>query len=266
MIFPVVKMSAEALAASLREHFGFDGFLGRQAEAVEAVLAGRDVLVTMPTGAGKSLVYQLPAVLLDGQVLVISPLIALMKDQVDDLRDELLVKNRGDNRVGISLKWLEVLGVTGGSFETNDLRLAAPLDPDVLPDFVGSEEKLRGDLEALLGMLQFAKERDVCRRVLLARHFGLEEPAEPCGACDVCEDRDAWLSARATPRASVAPPPERGDGWRRGDWVRVDGRHLGHVVRVEGEGRRLRLVVESAGDLRRRTIDPRRRRVERVEG
>ena len=71
---------------ALRERFGLEDFRGRQAEAIEAVLAGRDVLLTMPTGAGKSLAYQLPAVLVDGLTLVISPLIALMKDQVDALR------------------------------------------------------------------------------------------------------------------------------------------------------------------------------------
>ena len=192
---------------------------------------------------------------------------------LDDLRDELLVKNRGDNRVGISLKWLEVLGVTAGSFETNDIELVAELDPADLPAFVGSEEKRKNDLEALLGMVRFAKEDAVCRRVLLARHFGLGEPEpEPememgCGACDVCVDRSAWLAAEVPARTTTAPPtPPREAKWERGDWVRIDGRHLGHVVSVEGEGGRVRLVVESAGDFRRRTIDPRRRRVERLEG
>jgi ATP-dependent DNA helicase RecQ len=73
----------ERARVALREHFGHADFRPHQAAAIEAVLAGRDVLVTMPTGAGKSLLYQLPAVCLDGLTLVISPLIALMKDQVD---------------------------------------------------------------------------------------------------------------------------------------------------------------------------------------
>ncbi|HVS17128.1 MAG TPA: DEAD/DEAH box helicase, partial [Planctomycetota bacterium] len=72
--------------ALLRQRFGHDDFRGRQAEAVAAVLAGRDVLLTMPTGTGKSLVYQLPALLLDGLTLVVSPLIALMQDQGDARR------------------------------------------------------------------------------------------------------------------------------------------------------------------------------------
>ena len=69
----------------LRERFGHDGFRPGQAEAVAASLEGRDALVVMPTGAGKSLCYQLPALLVDGYTLVVSPLIALMKDQVDAL-------------------------------------------------------------------------------------------------------------------------------------------------------------------------------------
>ena len=73
------------LAAALRDRFGFPSFRLGQREAIEHALARRDALVVMPTGSGKSLCYQLPALLLDGTTLVISPLIALMKDQVDAL-------------------------------------------------------------------------------------------------------------------------------------------------------------------------------------
>ena len=73
------------LTALLKSRFGFDQFLPLQEEIVTNVLAGKDSLVLMPTGAGKSLCYQLPALCLDGLTLVISPLIALMKDQVDAL-------------------------------------------------------------------------------------------------------------------------------------------------------------------------------------
>jgi len=67
----------------LRDVFGFDEFRPGQREVIDAVLAGKDCIALMPTGAGKSLTYQLPARLLKGTVLVISPLISLMKDQVD---------------------------------------------------------------------------------------------------------------------------------------------------------------------------------------
>lgn len=72
----------------LRQVFGYPEFLPGQADAIGAVLAGRDVLAVMPTGGGKSLCYQLPALLLDGVTVVVSPLLALMKDQVDALRQQ----------------------------------------------------------------------------------------------------------------------------------------------------------------------------------
>jgi ATP-dependent DNA helicase RecQ len=70
---------------ALREHFGFEAFRPGQAEAVGAALAGRDALVVMPTGAGKSLCYQLPALMRDDLTLVVSPLVSLMTDQVEAL-------------------------------------------------------------------------------------------------------------------------------------------------------------------------------------
>ncbi|MGH2802274.1 MAG: RecQ family ATP-dependent DNA helicase [Thermoleophilaceae bacterium] len=73
------------LERSLHELFGFPGFRPGQREACEAALAGRDVLVVMPTGSGKSLCYQLPALLRDDLTVVVSPLVALMQDQVDAL-------------------------------------------------------------------------------------------------------------------------------------------------------------------------------------
>lgn len=74
-----------SLAASLRTHFGFDSFRAGQEEAIQGLLNKQHTLAIMPTGAGKSLIYQFAALQLDGLTLVISPLIALMKDQVDAL-------------------------------------------------------------------------------------------------------------------------------------------------------------------------------------
>jgi len=74
------------LTERLQHFFGFDRFKGQQEEAIKSVLNGRDTFVLMPTGGGKSLIYQLPALILDGTAIVISPLIALMKNQVDSIR------------------------------------------------------------------------------------------------------------------------------------------------------------------------------------
>jgi ATP-dependent DNA helicase RecQ len=74
------------LLQSLQEHFGFDKFKGQQEEIIQSVLSGKDTFVIMPTGGGKSLCYQLPASILPGVAIIVSPLIALMKNQVDLVR------------------------------------------------------------------------------------------------------------------------------------------------------------------------------------
>ena len=79
-------MTSPTLHAALKKHFGYDTFRPLQAEIVEDALAGRDVFALLPTGAGKSLCYQLPALVSEGLTIVVSPLIALMKDQVDSLQ------------------------------------------------------------------------------------------------------------------------------------------------------------------------------------
>src|SRR6185312_3798811 len=70
---------------ALQKHFGFDDFREGQREVISTILSGKDAVVVMPTGSGKSLCYQLPAMMMSGATLVVSPLIALMKDQVDAL-------------------------------------------------------------------------------------------------------------------------------------------------------------------------------------
>lgn len=79
----------------LKTHFGYDTFREGQEAVIDALLAGKDVLAVMPTGAGKSICYQVPALMMKGITLVISPLISLMKDQVRSL-----------NQAGISAAYL----------------------------------------------------------------------------------------------------------------------------------------------------------------
>ncbi|MBW3554006.1 MAG: ATP-dependent DNA helicase [Gemmatimonadetes bacterium] len=103
----------ERVLATLRERFGHEAFRAGQEQVVRAVLEGRDALVVLPTGAGKSLMYQLPAVLLEGITLVVSPLIALMKDQTDKME-----------RVGVSALTINS-GLTGGQKRAAEEAVAA---------------------------------------------------------------------------------------------------------------------------------------------
>jgi ATP-dependent DNA helicase RecQ len=103
---------------TLRDHFGFDAFRDGQEPVIRALLAGRPALAVFPTGGGKSLCYQLPALLLDGLTLVISPLIALMKDQVDALTAKGIAAARLDSTLGA-----DELRELYGRLETGGIKL-----------------------------------------------------------------------------------------------------------------------------------------------
>ena len=126
----------------LRTHFGHQEFRQGQEEIVSAVLGGRDVLAVMPTGSGKSLGYQLPAVMLPGTTLVVSPLISLMKDQVDEL-----------NRRGIGSASLHSMLSAGNRREVLSAARAGALRLlYVAPERFASDQFLR-----LLGELDVAR-------------------------------------------------------------------------------------------------------------
>ncbi len=83
----MTQHKSQLLTQALKQHFGFEKFKGNQEAIMNALLDGNDVFVLMPTGGGKSLCYQLPSLIMDGTAIVISPLIALMKNQVDAMRN-----------------------------------------------------------------------------------------------------------------------------------------------------------------------------------
>ncbi|MDQ6651690.1 MAG: RecQ family ATP-dependent DNA helicase, partial [Acidobacteriota bacterium] len=107
---------ADALT-SLRQHFGFADFREGQREVITAVLEGKDAVVVMPTGSGKSLCYQLPALMFGGATLVVSPLIALMKDQVDALRARGLPATFINSAIAEREQWARINAVRQGHFK-----------------------------------------------------------------------------------------------------------------------------------------------------
>ncbi|MBV8637453.1 MAG: DNA helicase RecQ [Candidatus Eremiobacteraeota bacterium] len=122
---------------ALNHHFGFDTFRPLQQEIVEATLSGSDVLALLPTGGGKSLCYQLPAVLSDGLTLVVSPLIALMKDQVDALTANGIPATFLNSSLDASEARRRIAGLDRGEYR---ILYAAP-ERIVLPGFLAGLDR-----------------------------------------------------------------------------------------------------------------------------
>jgi ATP-dependent DNA helicase RecQ len=109
--------SIDDALTSLHEHFGFSEFREGQREVVSAILEGKNAIVVMPTGSGKSLCYQLPALMLEGATVVVSPLIALMKDQVDALRARNLPATFINSSVDEREQWSRIDALRNGQYK-----------------------------------------------------------------------------------------------------------------------------------------------------
>ena len=109
--------SIDDALSSLHEHFGFADFREGQREVIAAILEGKDAVVVMPTGSGKSLCYQLPAMMFPGATLVVSPLIALMKDQVDALRARNLPATFINSSIAEREQWARIDALGRGQFK-----------------------------------------------------------------------------------------------------------------------------------------------------
>src|SRR5438067_9438105 len=120
-MMPSAAWSLDGLKGVIERHWGFQSLRPLQEQAMRAVLDGRDSLVVMPTGGGKSLCYQAPAVLRGDTTVVVSPLISLMKDQVDSLRtcgvqavqinSSLSLESRGANETALGKGAIRLLFV-----------------------------------------------------------------------------------------------------------------------------------------------------------
>ncbi|HEY0101051.1 MAG TPA: RecQ family ATP-dependent DNA helicase [Pyrinomonadaceae bacterium] len=107
----------DSALAALREHFNFETFRAGQREVIEAILDGHDTVVVMPTGGGKSLCFQLPALMKEGATIVVSPLIALMKDQVDALHARSLPATYINSSVDFEEQKARIAGIRQGRYK-----------------------------------------------------------------------------------------------------------------------------------------------------
>ncbi|MEM7198982.1 MAG: ATP-dependent DNA helicase RecQ [Planctomycetota bacterium] len=195
---------------------------------------------------------------------------------VQMLRETFLLKNRRDGRIETCLNLLETAGCTKGELGRNFEWVRTPSADEIrtwIPD--GKRER---DLRRLLAMVQYAR-AERCRRHAVHEYFGFDGP-DGCGACDLCLDVATWLDAQL-PAAARRPVPRRQGPKNppeaaaeetappvlRGDWIEVRGHGPCHVTRVHsGRGKRIKVDVEVARDLRTRSFDLSRVKWRRVEG
>lgn len=188
-----LRKLARMLESEMKRWFGHGGFRAGQREVVEGLMAGRSMLAVFPTGGGKSLCYQLPALLLDGVTLVISPLIALMKDQVDALRAKGIEAARLDSTLSPE-EYAEVMA----SVKSGKLRLLY-----VAPERLANEGFRQQLARMKLAMVaideahcisewghnfrpDYLKLAQVCRDLKVPRVLCLTATATPAVAEDIC--------------------------------------------------------------------------------
>ena len=198
----------------LRETFGFEALRPGQREIIDHLMDGTSALAVFPTGAGKSLCYQLPALTFDGMTLVVSPLIALMKDQIDFLASKGVAAARLDSSLSAEdarMVWqalrergdltLKVAGVRRGYRFVQRLDTPDELIRGLRDRFQGAEER---DIARIAQVVGLGVERDCIVRHVLA-YFG-EDLGRDCGHCDRCLNEP-----RSLPPEVVDPIPNEED-------------------------------------------------------
>jgi ATP-dependent DNA helicase RecQ len=199
---PSASSGSGAMAQLLRERFGFDDFLPGQRQVIEALEAHGRALAVFPTGAGKSLCYQLPALAYEGVTLVVSPLIALMKDQIDWLTRHGIAAARLDSSLGP-----EELGRVGKALERGTLSLLY-VAPERFQNerFLQSLSRLRIALFAIDEAHcisewghnfrpEYLKLAAIARNVGAERVLALTATATPAVVRDICDAFDIPAAA-----------------------------------------------------------------------
>ena len=246
----------------LRQHFGYDAFRPGQQQVMEALLSRNAALAVFPTGGGKSLCYQLPALALDGVTVVVSPLIALMKDQIDFLRSRGIAAARLDS----SLSTDEHRDVTGG-MKDGSLKLLY-----VAPERFNNErfvEHLKRSRIALFAVDEahcisewghnfrpdYLKLADMARSLGAQRVLALTATATPAVVKDICAGfgipaECAIVTGFYRPNLYVCVSPVRGEDRDRALLDRLKARKAGPTivyVTLQRTAERVAALLASAG-------------------